>query len=187
MTPRLSFHPTLLAGLIVIELKPIADERGSLERLYCANELAAQQVRFPIVQVNRTVTTRKGTVRGMHFQYPPHTETKLVSCLTGKVFDVAVDLRRGSPTFLQWHAEELSSENHRSLLIPAGFAHGLQTLEDDCDLLYFHTAAYVADAEGGIQPSDPRVGIKWPLPIGEMSVRDRGHSLLTDEFRGLVL
>ena len=184
---RLTFHPTPLAGLVVVERMPITDERGCLERLFCANEFAAQKVRLPVVQANRTVTACKGTVRGMHFQYPPHTDAKLVSCLAGKIFDVAVDLRRGSPTFLRWHAEELSSENHKSLLIPAGFAHGLQTLEDDCELLYFHGAAYAADAEGGIHPADPKIGIRWPLPIGEMSVRDRGHPAVTDDFKGLTL
>jgi len=184
---RLTFHPTPLAGLMIVERVPIADERGYLERLFCASEFASQQVQLPVAQANRIVTTCKGTVRGIHFQYPPHTDAKLVSCLAGKIFDVAVDLRRGSPTFLRWHAEELSSENHKSLLIPAGFAHGLQTLEHGCELLYFHSAAYAADAEGGIHPSDPKVGIRWPLPISEMSVRDRGHPALTGKFTGLTL
>ena len=187
MTARLAFHPTPLAGLTVIEREPIVDERGRLERLFCADEFATQRIQLPITQANRTVTNRKGTVRGMHFQYPPHAEAKLVSCLVGKVFDVAIDLRRGSPTFLRWYGEELSVENNKSLLIPAGFAHGLQTLEDGCELLYFHSAAYAADAEGGIDPSDPKIGIRWPLSIGEMSARDRGHSALTDDFKGLIL
>lgn len=187
MTARINIFPTALAGLMVIERKPVVDQRGSFERLFCANELATVNIVVPVVQANRTVTTRKGTVRGMHFQYPPHTETKIVSCLAGKVFDVAVDLRRGSPSFLRWHAEELSADNHRSLLIPAGFAHGLQTLAEDCELLYFHSAAYAAGAEGGLQPSDPRIGIAWPLPITEMSQRDRGHSFLANGFEGLTL
>jgi dTDP-4-dehydrorhamnose 3,5-epimerase len=186
MTPRLTFHPTPLAGLMLIQRKPIADERGIFERLFCADEFAAEKIQMSVVQANRTVTARKGTVRGMHFQHPPHAETKLVSCLAGKVFDVAVDLRRGSPTFLRWHAEELSADNYRSLLIPAGFAHGLQTLEDSCELLYFHSAAYAADAEAGIQPTDPRVGITWPLPIAEMSTRDRSHPVVASAFEGLT-
>ena len=186
MTARLAFHPTPLAGLIVVEREPIADERGRLERLFCADEFATQKIQLPVLQTNRTVTTRKATVRGMHFQYPPHAETKLVCCLMGKVFDVAIDLRRSSPTFLRWHGEELSANNNKSLLIPAGFAHGLQTLEDECELLYFHSAAYAADAEGGIHPSDPKIGVAWPLPIGEMSVRDRGHPALTSDFTGLA-
>lgn len=187
MTPRVNFHPTPLAGLVVIERMPIADERGALERLFCANEFAVEKIPLSIVQANCTVTTRKGTVRGMHFQHPPHAETKLVSCLAGKVFDVAIDLRRGSPTFLRWHGEELSAGNYKSLLIPAGFAHGLQTLEDQCELLYFHSAAYAADAEGGIHPCEPRIGVAWPLPIAELSARDRGHPALADDFKGLAL
>jgi dTDP-4-dehydrorhamnose 3,5-epimerase len=165
----------------------MSDERGFLERLYCDSELTAEGIRLPIVQANRTMTVRKGTIRGMHFQNPPHTETKLVSCLSGRVFDVAVDLRRGSPTFLHWHGEELSAGNHKSMLIPAGFAHGLQTLENDCELLYFHSAAYAAEAEGGIHPQDPKIGIAWPLPIAEMSSRDQDHPALAAEFKGLAL
>src|SRR5262249_44496449 len=150
MSPRFNFLPTSLGGLVVIERMPIADERGALERLFCANEFAAEEILLSIVQANRTVTTRKGTIRGMHFQHPPHAEIKLVSCLAGRVCDVAIDRRRGSRTFLRWHGEELSAGNRKSLLIPAGFAHGLQTLEDRCELLYFHSAAYAADAEDGI-------------------------------------
>lgn len=187
MTSRFTFHATPLAGLMLIRRNPIADERGLLERLFCVNEFAAAKISMPIVQANRTVTARKGTVRGMHFQHPPHAEVKLVSCLAGKVFDVAVDLRRGSPTLLRWHAEELSAENHKSLLIPAGFAHGLQTLQDGCELLYFHSAAYAAEAEGGIHPSDPKIGISWPLPIDEISTRDRAHPALANDFKGLAL
>ena len=184
---RLSFHRTPLAGLLVVERRPMFDERGFLERLYCDSELTAEGIRLPIVQANRTMTVRKGTVRGMHFQNPPHTETKLVSCLSGRVFDVAVDLRRGSPTFLHWHGEELSAGNHKSMLIPAGFAHGLQTLENDCELLYFHSAAYAAEAEDEIHPQEPKIGIAWPLPIAEMSSRDHGHPALAAEFKGLAL
>ena len=186
MTSRLTFNPTPLAGLMLVRRNPIADERGLLERLFCANEFAAEKIRMPIMQANRTVTARKGTVRGMHFQHPPHADAKLICCLAGKVFDVAIDLRRGSPTFLRWHAEVLSAENHKSLLIPAGFAHGLQTLEDRCELLYFHSAVYAADAEGGIHPSDPRIGITWPLPVDEMSTRDSSHPALTADFEGLM-
>jgi dTDP-4-dehydrorhamnose 3,5-epimerase len=186
MTARLACHPTPLAGLMVIERHPIADERGSFERLYCAEELAAANIQLPIAQANRSMTSRKGAVRGMHFQHPPHGETKLVACLAGKVFDVAVDLRHGSPTFLRWYAVELSNDNHKSMLIPAGFAHGFQTLADHCELLYFHSAAYAAEAEAGIQPMDTRLGIAWPLPITEMSARDRGHPALTDAFGGIA-
>lgn len=186
MTARLTCHPTPLAGLTVIERRPIADERGLFERLYCAEDLAAANIPMSVVQANRSVTARKGSVRGMHFQYPPHAEIKLISCLAGRVFDVAVDLRRGSPTFLRWHAEELSNDNHKSMLVPAGFAHGFQALTDGCELLYFHSAAYAAEAEGGIQPTDSRLGIVWPLPIAGVSARDRNHPALTDVFDGIA-
>jgi dTDP-4-dehydrorhamnose 3,5-epimerase len=186
MTARFTCHPTPLAGLMVIERHPITDERGSFERLYCTEELASANIPLSVAQANRSVTARKGALRGMHFQYPPHAEAKLVSCLAGKVFDVAVDLRRGSSTFLRWHAEELANDNHKSLLIPAGFAHGFQALVDNCELLYFHSAAYAAKSEGGIQPTDLRLGIAWPLPIADVSARDLGHPALTDAFEGLV-
>jgi dTDP-4-dehydrorhamnose 3,5-epimerase len=172
---------------MVIERKPILDERGLFERLVCVDELAAADLPMQIVQANRTLTIRKGTVRGMHFQRPPHSETKIVACIKGKIFDVAVDLRRGSTTFLHWHAEELSVDNHKSLLIPAGFAHGLQTLTDGCEILYFHSTAYVAEAEGGLHPSDSRIRIIWPLPIGDMSERDRNQPVLPSDFEGFCL
>ena len=187
MSARFTFHSTPLAGLTLLDRKPISDERGFLERLFCSDEFAAMGIQLPVRQVNRTLTRRKGTVRGMHFQFPPHAETKLVTCLAGKVFDVAIDLRKGSPTFLKWHGEELSAVNHRSVLIPAGFAHGLQTLDDDCELLYVHSAAYAAEAEGGIHPREPKIGVAWPLAIAEISVRDRSHPSLPPDFQGLSL
>jgi dTDP-4-dehydrorhamnose 3,5-epimerase len=139
----------------------------------------------PIAQINQTYTARQGTVRGMHFQHPPRTEMKLVSCTRGEVWDVAVDLRLGSPTFLCWHAEQLSAENGCALLIPEGFAHGFQALTDDVELLYCHSEAYAAYAEGGLNPTDPRLGITWPLAIAELSVRDAGHALIGDDFEGV--
>jgi dTDP-4-dehydrorhamnose 3,5-epimerase len=123
----------------------------------------------------------------MHFQYPPYAETKIVSCLHGEVFDVAVDLRRGSPTFLHWHAEILSAENHRTLLIPEGFAHGFQALSEDCELLYFHTAAYQPSSEGGLNAQDPRLQIRWPQAVIELSSRDAAHPLLDEGFVGVFV
>jgi len=132
------------------------------------------------------MTARKGTVRGMHFQRPPHAEMKLVSCVRGEVFDVAVDLRRGSPTFLRWHAERLSADNNRALLIPQGFAHGFQALTDDAELIYCHSAAYDAASEGGLNPRDPRLAIAWPLPITELSARDAQAAMLDAAFTGMT-
>ncbi len=174
-----------LAGLMLVERQNLGDARGFLSRVFCAEELAAAGWTKPVAQINLTRTARTGTIRGMHFQHPPHAEAKLVSCLRGAIWDVAVDLRAGSPTFLHWHAEELSAENRRSLLIPEGFAHGFQTLTDDCELLYLHSQAYAPDAEGGLNAGDPMIGIGWPLPVTEMSDRDRQHPQLTAHFTGL--
>ena len=175
-----------LAGLKLVERQNLGDSRGFLSRMFCADELAQAGWAKPIAQINLTVTARQGTVRGMHFQHPPHAEMKLVNCLHGAVFDVAVDLRSGSPTFLKWHAQELSAENRRSLLIPEGFAHGFQALTDDCELLYFHSMPYASGSEGALNAQDPVLNISWPLEITEMSDRDRGHSFLTSQFTGLT-
>jgi dTDP-4-dehydrorhamnose 3,5-epimerase len=123
-------------------------------------------------------------VRGLHFQYPPCEETKVVSCIQGSIFDVAVDIRRSSPTFLHWHAEVLSSDNMKSLLIPEGFAHGFQTLSEDCILIYLHTAFYAPEAEGGMNVKDPRLSISWPLPISGLSVRDSNCPYIDYSFEG---
>lgn len=175
-----------LAGLKLVERQNLGDSRGFLSRMFCAEELASAGWAKPVAQINLTMTARQGTVRGMHFQHPPHAEMKLVNCLRGAVFDVAVDLRRESPTFLKWHAQELSAENRRSLLIPEGFAHGFQALTDDCELLYFHSMPYASGSEAALNALDPALGIAWPLKITEMSERDRGHSTLTSQFTGLT-
>lgn len=188
MSARFDIQATKIAGLNVLKRQPIGDKRGYLERLFCANELQSVFGQDkPIIQINHTLTQNKYTVRGMHFQFPPHGETKLVSCISGEVFDVAVDLRNGSPTFLQWHAEVLTGENHKTLLIPEGFAHGFQTLTDNCEMLYFHTAAYQAESEGGLHPQDPRLSIQWPQPVIGLSPRDQLHAFLEDTFKGVVL
>jgi dTDP-4-dehydrorhamnose 3,5-epimerase len=182
-----ALNETPLHGLKLLLRHPIGDQRGYLERIFCRNALAGLLNGRAIAQINHTLTTQPGTVRGLHFQSPPHAETKLVSCLRGEVFDVAVDLRRGSPTFLRWHAERLSADNHRTFVIPEGFAHGFQTLTADCELLYLHTAAYCADAEGALNALDPRLDIAWPLPIAGRSARDQVHPWLTDAFQGLAI
>ena len=175
---RFTLIETPLSGLTLLQRHPIGDQRGYLERLFCREELAAIIGGRAIIQINHTLTARSGTIRGMHFQRAPHAEMKLVTCLHGEVFDVAVDLRRDSPTFLHWHAEHLGADNHRTLVIPEGFAHGFQTLTDDCELIYLHTALYNPAAEGGLNALDPRLAIGWPLPVTEISERDRNHALL---------
>ena len=187
MTARFDISETPLKGLSIVQRKRLGDSRGYLERLFCTEEMNSLMPNLHIVQVNRTLTEKSGTVRGLHFQHPPHADGKLVSCLKGKVFDVAVDLRQGSPTFLRWHAEVLSADNATSMSIPEGFAHGFQTLADQCELLYFHTAPYEPDAEGGVHPQDPLVAIHWPTEITELSPRDASHPLLRREFKGIVV
>ncbi|HJT63627.1 MAG TPA: dTDP-4-dehydrorhamnose 3,5-epimerase family protein [Candidatus Limnocylindria bacterium] len=185
MSDRFEIVDTPLSGVRVLERKPRSDERGWLERIYDSEELADVLGVDPIVQVNWTLTRERGSVRGMHYQVAPSAETKIVSCLRGAVFDVAVDLRRGSPTFLRWHAETLDAKGRRSLVIPEGCAHGYQALADDCELLYLHSAAYDPVAEGGVNPRDPRLAIAWPLPIGQLSDRDASFAPLDEAFGGV--
>lgn len=183
---RFEYWPTPLSGLTVIQRAPVSDSRGFFARLFCHDEFGKIGLAKPIVQINHSLTAKRGTVRGMHFQHPPHTETKIVTCLRGEIFDVAVDLRAGSPTFLRWHGEILSTANGHSLLIPEGFAQGFQTLTEDCELLYLHSESYAPQSEGGLHPRDPRIGVQWPLPIAELSPRDEHHPLLTDDFIGIA-
>lgn len=183
--PRFTSTPLPLPGLLRVQRQPRADARGVFERLFCTEELAAAGWRQPVVQINRSITLQRGTVRGLHYQRPPHAEMKLVSCLRGEVWDVAVDLRPDSPTFLRWHAEVLSSENGCALLIPPGFAHGFQTLGDHAELLYLHSAAHALESEAGLNPQDPRLAVAWPLPVQGLSARDRDQALLTETFEGV--
>lgn len=187
MSIRFETLETPLPDLRVLQRKPIGDSRGYLERLFCNEELQMLAPAKYIAQINHTLTALRGTVRGMHFQRPPHAEIKFVSCLRGEVFDVAVDLRHNSPTFLRWHAELLSADNHKTLVIPGGFAHGFQTLTDNCEMLYFHTHTYQPGAEGGLNAQDPRLAIQWPLPVGVVSPRDAGHPFLDENFYGMTL
>ena len=187
MSSRFDVLCTPLAGLHILQRKPIGDSRGYLERLYCADELQMLAPGRHIAQINHTLTASHGIVRGMHFQRPPHAEIKFVSCLRGEVFDVAVDLRYDSPTFLRWHAEVLSADNHKTLVIPEGFAHGFQALTDKCEMLYFHTEAYQPIAEEGLNAQDPRLAINWPLPIAGLSPRDASFPLLVNDFTGVEL
>jgi dTDP-4-dehydrorhamnose 3,5-epimerase len=170
-------HRTPIDGLWVVETEPVSDARGSFVRLSCERELAPVCPGLRFVQTNLSVTARAGTVRGMHLQRPPAAEHKLVRCLAGRVFDVAVDLRPGSPTFLGWHATELSADVERSVLIGEGLAHGFQALSDDARLLYQHTAFWDPRREAGVRWDDPAIGIAWPLPVTAVSERDRGLPL----------
>lgn len=182
---RFQVRETPLAGLLDLERRRLSDSRGFLSRLFCGAEFEALGWQHPVAQINHSFTLRKGTIRGMHFQFPPHGEMKLVSCLRGEVWDVAVDIRADSPTFLRWYGAVLSAENCRALLIPEGFAHGFQALQPESELLYCHSAPYVAGSEGGLDPLDPQLAITWPLPVTELSDRDRSQPFIHSDFTGV--
>jgi dTDP-4-dehydrorhamnose 3,5-epimerase len=186
-TSLTQFIPCPIVGLTLVQRTRFEDSRGFLSRLYSSDAFEAAGLNKPVVQINHTLTRRAGAVRGMHFQTPPYAENKIVSCIRGAIFDVAVDLRAGSPTFLHWHAEVLSADNARGLLIPEGFAHGFQALSPDSELIYLHTAVYRPSAESAVNALDPRLAITWPLEISELSDRDRGHPMLNSDFEGLRL
>jgi len=176
---------TRIKDLWIVDGEPFFDPRGEFCRLFCCGELSDILSSRNIEQINLSSSKTKGTIRGMHFQHSPYAEMKMVRCLTGRVLDVVIDLRRGSDTFLEWHAEELSGDDHRMLVIPEGFAHGFQTLEDNCDVLYLHTAKYHPESAGRVNFKDPRVGIDWPLDVSEISAPDRDHPFLVQAFEGL--
>ncbi len=184
---RFTITDTPLQGLKIVQRVALGDSRGFLCRLFCADELLQAGWSAPIAQINHTLTQQHATVRGLHYQKPPHAEMKLVSCLRGSVWDVAVDLRADSPTYLQWHAQHLSGDNHCALLIPQGFAHGFQTLEDDVEMLYCHSAPYVVAADAGLNALDTRLAIAWPLPVVGLSARDQGHPMIDPTFEGVRL
>jgi len=184
---RFDFIPIPLIGLMLVQRKTIEDQRGFLSRFYCAEDFLTHGINKPIAQINHTLTRKKGAVRGLHFQRPPHAEIKMVSCLRGEIFDVAVDLRRNSATFLHWHGEILSAANRNSLLIPEGYAHGFQALTEDCELIYLHTATYHPETEGALNVADPKLNIAWPVPIHDLSERDRNHPFINSEFQGIAL
>ena len=180
-------EPTKLQGVFVAETSPVADHRGAFARLFCESDLGDVIRGRHIVQINLSITAGVGAIRGLHYQHSPHAEMKLVRCVRGRVWDVAADLRAGSRTFLQWHAEELTPGNGRMLVIPEGCAHGFQVLDPDSELLYLHTAFYDPAAEGGVRYDDPRLGITWPLQVGDLSQRDRSLPTLDAGFRGISL
>jgi dTDP-4-dehydrorhamnose 3,5-epimerase len=178
---------TALGSVAVIERQENFDERGSFGRLYCQDELKSVGWSKPMAQVNVSRTRVAGSVRGLHYQMVPHAEMKYVICTTGKIFDVAVDLRRNSPTFMQWCGFELSEDNRRGLIIPEGFAHGFQALTNDVEMIYFHSAPYAKHADSGLHVLDPRLAIQWPLTVSGLSDRDATAPFLSQTFRGIEL
>jgi dTDP-4-dehydrorhamnose 3,5-epimerase len=183
---RMKFHRTPLEGLLLIETTPVQDERGQFVRVFCEEECTALRPDLRWAQINLSRTLRKGTVRGMHYQRPPAAEAKLIRCLRGRVFDVAVDLRAGSATFLQWHGVELSEDGPMQFFIPEGFAHGFQALTDDAQLLYLHTRAWDRELESALRHDDPTLAIAWPQPITQISDKDRRAPLVAGSFAGVT-
>jgi dTDP-4-dehydrorhamnose 3,5-epimerase len=180
----------LIEDLPIADLKKISriaygDNRGYFSRIYCGHEIGLGDLFGKVVQINHSHTISAGTIRGMHYQNSPFTEAKIVTCIRGAIWDVAIDLRKNSPTFLQHHAEVLSEENKCALLIPKGFAHGFQALTDDCDLIYLHDEVFHEGSESGLHYQDTIFNIGWPLPVTEISTRDQTHLFITNEFQGV--
>jgi len=183
----MNIFETAIDGVRIIESSFFRDERGAFSRLFCDRELFSILGQRQVVQINQSVTYKIGVIRGLHYQIPPQAEMKIIRCLRGRVFDVAVDLRQGSPTFLQWVSVELSPQKHNAFIIPEGCAHGFQVLESNSELLYLHTAYYTVSCEAGLHFSDPMIAINWPLPPLDLSIRDQNHPFLSEHFSGLLL
>lgn len=167
------FVETELDGAWLIEIESVRDERGFFSRLFCVKEFAAHGLETNFVQHSLSYSVARGTLRGMHFQASPHSEVKVVDCIKGAIWDVIIDIRPHSPTYRQWQGFELTAENHRQLYIPAGFAHGFQTLSKDTEVYYLISAFYEPSAARGLRYNDSSFAIKWPLPITAISVKDR--------------
>jgi len=179
------FHPTFIDDLYEIELELFKDQRGWFMRTFCKEEFKKIGHKKEWLQINHSFTNHIGAIRGMHFQLTPYSETKLVRCISGSVYDVALDLRKNSPTFLKWFGTEISAENKRMIFIPDGFAHGFQALTNNCELIYHHTNFYAPDAERGIRYNDPLIGIKWPLEVSDISKKDSSYVFLKEDFKGI--
>lgn len=180
-----NFEETGFKNLWRITPNSFEDSRGTFFRVFCKKEFQKIGFEKEFVQLNHSITNLKGTVRGMHFQQPPFAEVKLVRCIKGTILDVVVDIREGSPTFLQYFTVELSDKNKQMLLIPEGFAHGFQALEDNVEMLYHHTNFYTPVFESGLKYDDPKVKIDWILPPMHVSDRDKSFPLLEDNFKGI--
>lgn len=179
----MKFNKTEINDIYVIEPEPFIDHRGKFYRVYCENELKQIGHRKKIVNINASITKEKGSIRGMHFQYPPKTEIKIVKCISGSIFDVAIDLRENSLTYLKWFGEILSDENMKMMYVPEGFAHGFQSLQDNVEIIYFVTEFYSPESEGGVRYNDPTVGVKWPIEITDISEKDKKQPLIDENFK----
>jgi dTDP-4-dehydrorhamnose 3,5-epimerase len=182
---KMTFTETILKGSYIIDLNPFEDERGWFARTYCEQEFEQIGHLKKWVQLNHSFTKQKGTIRGMHYQLPPFSEIKLVRCIAGAVYDVIVDIRKNSPTFLHWLGIELSATNKKMIYIPEGFAHGFQTLTNNAELLYHHSEFYTPGVEAGLKFDDPTLKINWCLDISNISERDKQHKLINENFTGI--
>jgi dTDP-4-dehydrorhamnose 3,5-epimerase len=183
----MKFIEAPLKGAYAIDLDPSRDERGLFARTFCQKEFAEIGFCKQIVQINHSVTLQKGSIRGMHYQRPPACEIKIIRCIGGMVFDVMVDLRAGSPTFLKWHGVELSKDNMRMVYIPEGFAHGFQTLSNNAELIYHHSEFYNPEYEEGLRFDDPSLAIRWPSPVSAISPKDQNYPLINNKFKGIEI
>jgi len=181
----MEFFETGLKGAFIIKPQLMEDQRGFFGRIFSQDEFDQQGLQTIFKQANHSGSTQKGTIRGMHFQFSPYTEAKLVKCIRGKIYDVLIDLRKNSPTFLRWYGAELSDENKLMMYVPNGFAHGFQSLEDNSEIFYLVSEFYKKDYEGGAKFDDPIVGIKWPLPVTAISEKDKNCSFLDKNFKGI--
>lgn len=181
----MKFIETTLPGSYVVELTPMSDNRGWFARTYCKQTFQQIGHSAEWVQLNHSFTVKKGSIRGMHYQVRPFAEIKMVRCIAGAVFDVIVDLRKDSSTFMKWFGAQLSASNKHMMYIPAGFAHGFQALTDDAELIYHHSEYFTPNAEAGIRYNDAAIGIEWPLPVADLSDRDRNHPIIDSTFKGL--
>ena len=181
------FNPLSLSGAFTIDVQPFQDSRGFFTRTFCENDFGEQGLVQHFVQANHSGTNGKGVIRGMHFQYPPHAETKLVKCVQGAIFDVIIDVRSGSATFLKWYGSELSAENKRMMYVPVGFAHGFQSLTEYSEITYMVSGFYNKESEGGVRYDDEKVKIDWPLPASLVSDKDLKIPLVDAGFKGVIL
>ncbi len=181
------FQKLDIKGAYLVSHEVHGDNRGHFSRLFCGQQFEDHGIEFKIAQINRSSTQVAGSIRGLHFQRPPFAEKKIVQCTKGRVIDVIADLRANSPTFRKWQAVELKEGDHSSIYIPKGCAHGFQTIEPNSEMLYFHSIAYSPDHDDGVRFDEPLLNISWPLPVSDISLKDRDRPYLEKNYKGLTI
>jgi dTDP-4-dehydrorhamnose 3,5-epimerase len=179
--------PLKLEGACVLQQQLLEDQRGFFSRLFSKGDLAVLGIDFEIEQVNYSLSLQVGIIRGLHYQVAPKAEAKIFKCISGRVFDVIVDVRKDSPTFLQWHGQELREDSHQMLLVPEGFAHGVQSLEENSEIIYFSSEAHSGEHEHLLRFDEPRVNIQWPILPPTLSPKDQAAPYLSTDFEGIVV